>query len=99
MHKPQCIIAALNRSQKRSPNTRSICPFAEKSGENVNSLVSSIDNPTTERLLQAFRDITLTIVNLPGQRIRHVTPLTALQVRILELLGLSPAVYTALVEN
>jgi transposase len=58
-----------------------------------------IDNPTTERLLQAFRDITLTIVNLPGQRIRHVTPLTALQVRILELLGLSPAVYTALVEN
>jgi transposase len=58
-----------------------------------------IDNPTTERLLQAFRDITLTIVNLPGQRIRHVTPLTALQVRILELLGLSPAVYTALAEN
>jgi transposase len=58
-----------------------------------------IDNPTTERLLQAFRDITLTIVNLPGQRIRHVTPLTALQVRILELLGLSPAIYTALAEN
>ncbi len=58
-----------------------------------------IDNPTTERLLQAFREITLTIVNLPGQRIRHVTPLTALQVRILELLGLSPAVYTALAEN
>lgn len=58
-----------------------------------------IDNPTTERLLQAFRDITLTIVNLPGQRIRHVTPLNALQVRILELLGLSPAVYTALAEN
>jgi transposase len=58
-----------------------------------------IDNPTTERLLQSFREITLTIVNLPGQRIRHVTPLTALQVRILELLGLSPAVYTALAEN
>jgi len=58
-----------------------------------------IDNPTTERLLQAFREITLTIVNLPGQRIRNVTPLTALQVRILELLGLSPTVYTALAEN
>jgi len=58
-----------------------------------------IDNPTTERLLQAFRDVTLTIVNLPGQRLRHVTPLTTLQVRILELLGLSPAVYTALAEN
>lgn len=58
-----------------------------------------IANPTTERLLQAFRHVTLTIVNLPGQRIRHVTPLTALQVRILELLGLSPALYTALAEN
>jgi transposase len=58
-----------------------------------------IDNPTTERLLQAFRAITLTIVKLPGQRLRHVTPLTPLQVRILELLGLSPAVYTALAEN
>jgi transposase len=58
-----------------------------------------IDNPTTERLLQAFREVTLTIVHLPGQRIRHVTPLTALQVRILELLGLSATVYTALAEN
>lgn len=58
-----------------------------------------IDNPTTERLLQAFREVTLTIVHLPGQPLRHVTPLTALQVRILELLGLSPAVYTALAEN
>ena len=58
-----------------------------------------IDNPTTERLLQAFRDITLTIVNLPGQRIRHVTSLNALQVCILELLGLSPAIYTVLAEN
>jgi transposase len=58
-----------------------------------------IDNPTTERLLQAFRDVTLTIVHLPDQRLRHLTPLTALQVRILELLGLSPAVYTALADN
>jgi transposase len=58
-----------------------------------------IDNPTTERLLQAFRDVTLTIVHLPGQPIRHVTPLTALQVRILELLGLSPALYSTLADN
>ena len=58
-----------------------------------------IANPTTERLLQAFRNVTLTIINLPGQRIRHVTPLTALQVRILQLLGLSPALYAALAEN
>ena len=47
-----------------------------------------IDNPTTERLLQVFQGVTLTIVHLPGRSIRHVTPLTALQLRILELLGL-----------
>ncbi len=43
--------------------------------------------PTTERLLQAFSHITLTIVQLPDRVVRHVTPLTPLQVRILELLG------------
>ena len=59
----------------------------------------AIDNPTTERLLQAFRQVTLTIIDLPGQRIRHVTPLTPLQLRILELLELSPALYAALAEN
>jgi transposase len=63
------------------------------------NLRKGIDNPTTERLLQAFREVTLTIVHLSGQRIRHVTPLTALQVRILELLGLSATVYTALADN
>ena len=57
------------------------------------------DIPTTERLLKAFDNITLTIVHLPGQVVRHVTPLTALQTRILELLDLSPAIYTALAAN
>jgi transposase len=57
------------------------------------------DTPTTERLLKAFDNITLTIVHLPGQVVRHVTPLTALQTRILELLGLSPTIYTALAAN
>jgi transposase len=64
-----------------------------------NNPKKGIDNPTTERLLKAFDDITLTIVRLPGQLIRHVTPLSALQTRILELLGLSPGVYTQLAEN
>ena len=54
------------------------------------------DTPTTERLLKAFDNITLTIVHLPGQLIRHVTPLTPLQTRILELLGLSPTTYSDL---
>lgn len=64
-----------------------------------NNPKKGIDNPTTERLLKEFDEITLTIVHLPGQIIRHVTPLTKLQTRILELLGLSATIYTRLAEN
>ena len=64
-----------------------------------NNPKKGIDNPTTERLLKMFDDVTLSIVHLPGQTLRHITPLTALQTRILELLGLSTAVYTRLAEN
>lgn len=55
--------------------------------------------PTTERLLQAFSKITLTIIQFPDHIVRHVTPLTALQVRILELLELSPDIYGSLAHN
>ncbi len=58
-----------------------------------------IDNPTTARLLKAFDEITLTTVRLPDRIIQHITSLTTLQTRILELLGLSAAVYTRLAEN
>jgi len=64
-----------------------------------NNPKKGIDNPTTERLLKVFDNITLTIVHLPEQTIRHIPHLTALQTRILELLGLSPEVYTRLAEN
>lgn len=64
-----------------------------------NNPKKGIDNPTTERLLKKFDEITLTIVHLPDQIIRHVTPLTDLQTRILELLGLSATIYTRLAEN
>jgi len=64
-----------------------------------NNPKKGIDNPTTERLLKTFDDVTLTIVHLPDQTIRHITPLTPLQTRILELLGLSATVYTRLAEN
>ena len=53
--------------------------------------------PTTERLLRAFRGITLTIVHLPDQTIRHVTPLSQLQRRILDLLGLPTSIYENIV--
>jgi transposase len=64
-----------------------------------NNPKKGIDNPTTERLLKMFDKVTLTIVHLPDQTIRHITPLTPLQIRILELLGLSAAVYARLAEN
>lgn len=64
-----------------------------------NNPQKGIDNSTTERLLKTFDNITLTIVHLPEQTLRHITPLTTLQTRILELLGLSAAVYTRLAEN
>jgi transposase len=64
-----------------------------------NNPKKGIDNPTTERLLKMFDNTTLTIVHLPDQTIRHLPVLTAVQVRILELLGLSADVYTRLADN
>jgi transposase len=55
--------------------------------------------PTTERLLRAFAHITLTVLHFPDQVIRHLTPLTALQVDILTLLDLSPDIYRSLASN
>jgi len=57
------------------------------------------DKPTTERLLQAFSNITLTIIHFPDRVIRHITPLTPLQERILALLDLSPDIYRSLAKN
>jgi len=59
--------------------------------------------PTTERLLQAFEQINLLI--LPADRLPagsgqcFVTPLSPVQERILALLGLSNALYTALQQS
>jgi transposase len=72
---------------------------AELVGLHKENPKKSTATPTTERLLQAFSNITLTIVQLPDRVVRHVTPLTPLQVRILELLGLSPDIYRSLAEN
>lgn len=52
--------------------------------------------PTAERLLRAFKPITLSVVRLPDQVVRHITPLTELQRWILDLLGLSPSIYEEL---
>jgi transposase len=55
--------------------------------------------PTTERLLEAFNEITLTIVSGSGFVQRHLPPLSALQQQILALCGFSPAVYTRLTDD
>jgi transposase len=52
--------------------------------------------PTAERLLEAYKGITLTVIHLGDQVHRHVTPLSDLQQRILVLLGLSTGIYTEL---
>jgi transposase len=65
----------------------------------ANNPKKGIDNPTTERLLKMFDNITLTIVQVPDRTIRHLPTLTVVQTRILELLGLSAEVYTHLADN
>lgn len=52
--------------------------------------------PTTEGLLQAFREITLSIIVEPHQHRRHLTALSPLQQRILALLDFPPTIYTKL---
>ncbi len=52
--------------------------------------------PTAERLLEAFQEITLTIIQEPLQTRRHLTPLSGLQQRILALLDFSPDIYARL---
>jgi hypothetical protein len=49
--------------------------------------------PTTERLLQAFQQLTLTVFTGTWPSIRHLPPL---QTRILTLLDLAPTLYTDL---
>jgi transposase len=59
----------------------------------------STRRPTAERVLEAFRNLTLTVVELPTQVIRHLTQLTSLQQRLLALAGLESTCYTRLVDH
>jgi transposase len=52
--------------------------------------------PTMERMLETFDNINLTIGHLAGQAFCQVTPLTAVQQRILSLLRLPVTLYTNL---
>lgn len=52
--------------------------------------------PPTERLLAQFEEMTLTIIEQAGQRLYHVTPLSAVQRQILALLDFPETIYTKL---
>jgi transposase len=52
--------------------------------------------PTAERLLKAFQEGTLTVVEGSHRVYRSLTALSPIQERILELLGFSSRVYTRL---
>ena len=54
------------------------------------------DIPTSKKLLTAFSKITLTIIESKNSVARHLTPLSRLQINILERLGLNVATYTKL---
>ena len=56
------------------------------------------DKPTAERILQAFSDVSLTIIKkAAGEDIlRRLTPLSGLQEDILQRLGLGAALYRQL---
>ncbi len=59
----------------------------------------STNRPSTERILKAFDQMTLTIFTVEGQSYRHLPPLTPLQARIIQLLGFSPRIYTDLLDH
>lgn len=65
-------------------------------GLNPASPTQGTTHPTTERMIRAFRNMTVTIICMESGIAHHITPLNALQQRILHLLGLSTDVYTRL---
>jgi transposase len=65
-------------------------------GLNPASRTQATPRPTTERVIQAFQNITRTCVTAPDQVLHHVTPLTPTQEHILSLLALPLDLYARL---
>jgi len=75
----------------------------EESGETLTGLhlenpKKATSVPTCERLLRAFSKINLIIVETGDGIIRQITPLSHLQTKILELLGMDATVYNSIAE-
>ena len=67
-------------------------------GLNPASRAQATHRPTTERVLAAFGNITLTTMDGAGLAHRHVSPLNRTQQHILDLLDLPPDLYGRLAE-
>jgi transposase len=67
---------------------------AELAGIYPGNPMRSTATPTTERMLAAFDNINLTVIPVAGQLHYQITPLTAVQLRILELWELPDTLYT-----
>lgn len=79
------------------------CRLAE-TGEKLRGLYAgnpmrATDRPTTEAMLQGFKDIFLSFVTLGKQTYCHLTPLSELQLKILHLLGFPAGIYTGLADH
>lgn len=76
----------------------------KKSGEFLLGLypgnpLKATQRPTAEKLLEAFKNLTLTLFHIKIEYYTDVTELNSLQNKILLCLGLSPDIYSGLVEN
>ena len=65
-------------------------------GLNPASRTQATSTPTTERVLRAFRNLTVTVVTGAGWEQRHVSSLNDTQEQILDLLGLPSTLYACL---
>jgi transposase len=68
----------------------------ELAGLNPASRTQATTTPTTERVIRAFRNLTVTVVTGVGWEQRHVSALTTTQQQILALLGLPSDLYARL---
>ena len=65
-------------------------------GLNPASRTQATTNPTTERVIRAFRNLTVTVVKGAGWEQRHASSLNDTQQQILALLGLPSDLYARL---
>ncbi len=76
----------------------------QKAGEKLSGLYAgnlkrATERPTTEALLRAFKNISLSFVQIDERSYRHITPLSELQRKILDLLNIPASIYSVVAIN